>query len=202
MLSLNKTLKKQSDTDLIVRYRETGEPSVLGELFCRYTHLVYAISLKYLKNEEDGRDAVMEVFQDLSITLRKHDITNFKSWLYSVARNHCLTVIRKRKNGHAGATVSEDIYELAEKMVVENPDPGHPTYEDEKETALQELEAAVEELNEEQRMCIKLFYLDEKSYKEISDQTGFDLKKVKSHIQNGKRNLKIRLSGKDHDHEE
>jgi RNA polymerase sigma-70 factor (ECF subfamily) len=53
------------------------------------------------------------------------------------------------------------------------------------------LEKCIETLGDEQKQCVKLFYLQEKCYKEITESTGFDMNKVKSYIQNGKRNLKI-----------
>ena len=55
----------------------------------------------------------------------------------------------------------------------------------------------MELLNPEQKQTVELFYLQEKSYKEIVDQTGFSMNDVKSYIQNGKRNLKIMLSKTD-----
>ena len=63
----------------------------------------------------------------------------------------------------------------------------------EKEMLLNQLEKGLEELKEDQKIGIKLFYLESKSYQQIADQTGWDLKKVKSEIQNGKRNLKLKV---------
>jgi RNA polymerase sigma factor (sigma-70 family) len=141
--------------------------------------------MKYLRNHEDARDAAVDVFEQLLIKLRKHEVSNFKSWLYSVAKNHCLMKLRKGKN-HV---------ELQENMVeiVESLPELHQQEEAGKEEQLKKLEESIPLLNQEQRTCIELFYLKERSYQEIMEQTGFSFKEVKSYIQNGKRNLKNTL---------
>ncbi len=161
---------------------------LVGELFKRYSGFSFAICMKYLKDEDDSRDAVMSVFEKLFELLLKHNIDNFKPWLYSVLKNHCLLELRKAtpfKRHHNEDQISENIMENRAFMYQEVN--GFP------ENELQKLENAIPKLSEEQRKCIELFYLKEKSYQEVSQITGYDMKKVKSYIQNGKRNLKIML---------
>lgn len=177
-----------TDLALVAKYRQ-GDKNAFGVLFSRYTHQLYGVCLKYLKDSDDSKDAVMQIFEKLQHDLLKHEITYFKSWLYAVARNHCLMQLRRHK-GIYHQPVEDPVHGLE---VVEMHSLLHPDDSTEKEAAFRELEQAILQLKDEQRICIELFYLQEKSYKEVADLTGFSLLNVKSHIQNGKRNLKILL---------
>ncbi len=179
-------IKKLSDPDLIARYRESGNNIYVGELYQRYTHLVFGVCYKYLGNYDDCHDATIEIFEQLLTKLREHEVSNFKSWLYSVAKNHCLMQLRKKKNN---VVLKEDMNEVMESRL-----DLHPPGVNDQEQQLRQLEEAVTRLNDGQRTCIELFYLKQKSYQEIMKETGFDFRQVKSFIQNGKRNLKIALS--------
>ncbi len=172
--------RNRRDEGLINQYRHEGKLQVLGELYQPYMSLVYGVCLKYLKGREESRDAVMQIFEKLVDALRKHEVRNFKSWLYSLARNHCLMQLRAEKGRH---------FEDISLVVMESDGFMHP--EDGQELKLSRLEKCIEELGPEQKQCVQLFYLKQKCYKEIQDVTGFDGNKVKSYIQNGKRNLKI-----------
>ncbi|MEQ9468741.1 MAG: sigma-70 family RNA polymerase sigma factor [Ekhidna sp.] len=166
-------------------YRNTGNQEVLGELYNKYMHLVYGLCLKYLKNRDDAQDAVMSIYEQLSEKLLTTEVQHFKSWLYMVSKNHCLMQLRK-KNPEVHTEV---FMESGEEMHLNNE-------KMELEKDLTALEACIEELKEEQRHCVKLFFLDKKSYQQVNEETGLDMKKVKSHIQNGKRNLKMCLESK------
>ncbi len=170
------------DSDLLLQYRSSGDVQILGELFSRYTSLIYGVCLKYLKDRDDSKDAVMQVFEKLVVTLREHEIENFKSWLYVTSRNHCLMQIRAKK----GKMTEEISTNLMESDLIL-----HLEEETELESNLSKLEKCIEQLTNEQKHCVQLFYIDQKCYKDITVQTGFNLNKVKSFIQNGKRNLKI-----------
>ena len=154
----------------------------LGELFSRYTPLIYGVCLKYLKDRDDSKDAVMQVFEKLVQTLRDHEIDTFKSWLYVTSRNHCLMHIRSRK-GKMTVGISDNLMES--DLIL------HLEEEPELEGNLSKLEKCIQQLVNEQKQCVELFYLEQKCYKDITDLTNFDLNQVKSFIQNGKRNLKI-----------
>ena len=142
--------------------------------------------MKYLKNENDSEDAVMDIFEKLLTDLQKHEVSNFKSWLYSVSKNHCLMKLRKDKT----IKYSNNDLIKTEGRIVEMPEPMHLNSKMEKELQLENLEKALQHLSKEQRTCLELFYLQQKCYKEVSSITTFSLKEVKSFIQNGKRNLK------------
>ena len=171
-----------TDIDLIQLYKESGDLAHLGVLYSRYTSLVYGVCLNYLKDRDDAKDAVMQVFEKLIETLLNHQVENFKSWLYVIARNHCLMQLRARK----GKRMEEFSPQLMENEFLL-----HLEEEPDMEQNLTKLERCIGELVTDQQQCVRLFYLQEKCYKDITSLTGLDLNKVKSYIQNGKRNLKI-----------
>lgn len=148
----------------------------------RYKTLVYGVSLKYLKDRDEAKDATMQIFEKLIGTTKVHEIENFKSWLYVTTRNHCLMQIRARK----GKFTEEFQSNLMENQLLL-----HLEDEPELDGNLQRLEKCIETLVNEQKRCVQLFFIEEKCYKEVADQTGFNLNQVKSYIQNGKRKLKI-----------
>jgi RNA polymerase sigma factor (sigma-70 family) len=172
----------KTDDELLRLYQTTRDLEWLGTLYLRYASLVYGVCLKYLKDREEAKDAVMQIHEKLIDGLLKHQVTHFRSWLYVNARNHCLMALRSRKG-----RVEEEI----SPFLVES-DPGpHPGEESELELNLVKLESCIETLAGPQQLCVKLFFLQQKCYKDIGAETGFDLQQVKSFIQNGKRNLKI-----------
>ncbi len=170
------------DPELVRQYKKSGDLGILGQLFSRYTSLVYGVCLKYLRDREDAKDAVMQVFEKLVQSLKEHQVDNFKSWLYVTTRNHCLMQLRSRK-GKFKEEITPHLMESELLLHLED--------EPELEQNLTKLEKCIEELAAEQKMCVQLFFLREKCYQDITGLTGFDLGKVKSYIQNGKRNLKI-----------
>ncbi|WP_442589832.1 RNA polymerase sigma factor [Pedobacter sp. AW31-3R] len=174
-------IKEQDDLMLIAQYKRTGDLEVLGLLYNRYMHLVFGVCLNYFKEEEPSKDAVMQIFEELVVKLRIHEVQNFKSWLHVLTRNHCLMALRKAAKNN---TVS------LEETFVENTDFVHLDIDDTKENRLVVMEKCMETLPKEQKVSVDLFYLQEKCYKEVADITGYELLKVKSYIQNGKRNLK------------
>ena len=183
-------LKEYNDIELVNRYKQTGDKSAVGILFERYTHLVFGVCMKYLKDEEESKDAVMQVFEKLMNDLHRHEVQQFKGWLYSVAKNYCLMQLRSERT----ELKKEELLKKDTAALVENDQELHLNHNNDKELQLNKLEESVKQLNNEQRICIELFYLKEKCYQEIADTTGYSLMQVKSHIQNGKRNLKILMT--------
>jgi RNA polymerase sigma-70 factor (ECF subfamily) len=177
-----------TDVDLIRLYKNSGDVKILGELYGRYTAMVFGVCVKYLKDRENARDAVMQVFEKLITGLQEHEVTHFKSWLYITVRNYCLMQIRSQKN--------RKFQEISPRLM-ESDAMLHPDEEPELESNLSKLEGCIERLVSEQKHCVQLFYLQQKCYKEITVLTGFDLNSVKSYIQNGKRNLKICMERND-----
>jgi RNA polymerase sigma factor (sigma-70 family) len=175
-----KNLKDADDSELLASYRETGDISVLGDLFEKQMHLVYGVCLKYLQDEESAKDAVMGIFEELVGKAKQHDIKQFNSWLYVLSRNYCLMQLR---SGKKMETISLDAFVESSPFL-------HHT-DDNREEVMKVMEKCMEKLPENQRRSIDLFYLKEKCYKEIADVMGFSLNEVKSYIQNGKRNLRI-----------
>jgi len=185
-----------TDEKLIAEYFSCHDVRIIGELFKRYTHLVFGICLKYLKDEDKSKDAVMEIFESLIDKLKTHEVLNFKSWLFSVSKNHCLMSLRAET---VNIRMKERIYQSFMEESVEIQDEMHQVFKDEQVPITDKLEKAFKKLKKEQANCIKLMYMENKSYKEITEITGYSIKQVKSHIQNGKKNLKnylIELNGK------
>ena len=183
-------IKALDDDALVAAYKKYGQPVYLGELYERYAHMVLLVCMKYLKDEAQSEDAVMHIFEKLIADLKRYEVRRFKYWIHTVAKNHCLVLIDKRqKQRHK----IDEYRETAQALVESDPFPSL-NGEDPREIELRELEAAIKLLNEEQQICVELFYLQQKCYKEVSETTGYSLKQVKSYIQNGKRNLKNHLS--------
>jgi RNA polymerase sigma factor (sigma-70 family) len=179
------------DAELIGQYAASGDKKILGELFSRYSHLIYGLCYKYLHNTDDSKDAVMDIFDKLGDLLKYHQIKNFKSWLYSVAKNHCLMLLRKKSVENMSMPLPEN--EENESDFMEFPDFIHLINEEDEEAEISLLNNSIDELEEGQKICIRMFFLEDRSYKEIFDVTGYDFKQVKSYIQNGKRNLRLKL---------
>ena len=181
-----------TDAELIEQYQQSSDKFYVGELYKRYAHLVFGICLHYLQDKAEAEDAVLNIFEKLFQELMKNKVSNFKAWLCFVTRNHCISQLRKRSTVQQNQRELSHLQKEAEQSVQE--------YLDEKqqvtELQLSYLDEAMTELNQQQQRCIRLFYLDHKSYAEIMTLTGYSLNEVKSFIQNGKRNLKILLTKK------
>jgi RNA polymerase sigma-70 factor (ECF subfamily) len=176
-----------SDSDLLLQYKKTGNLEILGELYSKYIHLVYGVCLKYLNDREESKDAVNKIFEKLIVEIPKFEIQNFKSWLYVLTKNHCLMEIRRLK------TEKKRFENFSNDHFMESTDISHPIDEDPNDNIEDQLKKCIEKLKEEQKQCIELFYYNSKCYKEISEKLEIEENKVKSYIQNGKRNLKICL---------
>lgn len=184
---MSNTHKHKTDLELIAEFKQTANNELLAPLFERYAHLVLGVCVKYLKDEDDAQDALMQIFKKLIADLKKHSIDNFKAWLHTVAKNYCLMQLRTNKN------IQQKQIELYknEHTFMEMQTLDHPSTAESKEMALQEMEEALKQLNAEQKMCVELFYLQELSYQQIANKTGYSVNNVKSFIQNGKRNMKL-----------
>ena len=172
----------QTDAELVSAYKQTGELKILGELYQRYMELVYGVCLKYFKDPEPAQDGVMQIFEELVLKLKKHEVENFRGWLHQVAKNYCLMQLRTPRNLKTVALPP---------LLMQNEEGVHLNGVMEKEENFQKLEKCIASLSDEQRLMIKLFYLEGKCYNEIVEITGLAWNHVRSSIQNGRRNLKI-----------
>lgn len=176
-----------SDAELVALYHRDGDVQMLGTLYQRYMELIYGVCLKYLKDADESKDAVMRIYEELVEKLRKHEVEHFKSWLYTLARNHCLMQLRRQK-GKNSVEITEP--------VMQNSDLWHQEDALQKEEQLSTMEVCMQQLITEQKRCIELFYLQGKCYNEICEETGYDWNKVRSYIQNARRNLKLCMDSK------
>lgn len=178
-----------SDQELLEQFYADHNNEWLGILLQRYTLLLLGVCMKYLKNEEEAKDSVQQVFLKVIQELHKYKVEYFKSWLYMVAKNYCLMKLRD-KQGKITAEVTDRLAAVK---------PGEETDKQalmDNELALDMMGDAIKELNQEQQQCVTLFYLQKMSYQQVSEETGYSMLQVKSHIQNGKRNLKILIERK------
>jgi RNA polymerase sigma factor (sigma-70 family) len=173
-----------TDQEILKHFYSDHNNEWLGSLLERYTMLLYGVSMKYLKNPEEARDAVQQIFLKAITELHKYEVSYFSSWVYMIAKNHCLMILRNRRHGISVDAVPEPVFENEDPDSLKN------------ESLLKDLEEALKHLNQEQKTCIRMFYLEKKTYQEIAKETGFSLLQVKSYIQNGKRNLRLLLEKK------
>ncbi len=186
-----KLSEKRSDEELIKEFSSGGDLEVLGELYKEYMHLVYGVCLKYLKNREESMDAVMEIYEKLINEIPKQKIENFRSWLHVVTKNYCLMQLRSKKS--EDQRFSE--WTLDPENFMENGAYLHPIDNEDHEID-KVLADCIERLKDEQKECIRQFYYEDRCYSEIAKNLGIDEKKVKSNLQNGKRNLKLCIEEK------
>ncbi len=175
-----------TESDLLLKYRQTHHQKFISEIFSNYSHLIFLVCLKYLGNREEAKDAVMDIYETTVEKLKTHEVHNFKSWIYSLSKNHCLMKLRQSKK----------IFSLDDEnsfTFVESEDFLHQLDKEQIEKRNEIIENAIASLNSEQQKCIRLFYFEKKSYKEIALAIKEDVSKVKSYLQNGKRNLKLIL---------
>ena len=186
-MDIKRLYSNWTDDELLKQFVRTSNQELLGQLYSRYIPLVYGLCLKYLQQIEDAEDAVINIYEELVRKIPNYQIDNFKTWLYSVAKNHCLQILRKEKNR---------TFEEISIQSVESDDFEHLIDISESIEKEEALNYCLDTLPEEQRQCILHFFFNNLSYMDIVEKTGFALNKVKSYIQNGKRNLKICILNK------
>ncbi len=174
-----------TDNELIIAYKKSNDARFVSLLYQRYMELVFGVCLKYFKEAERSKDAVMDIYEELCKKLKQHEVENFRGWLHVLARNYCLMQLRSPRNlktteFNAGFMQSDQTTHLENGVL-------------EKEENFKKLAGCMEQLTVEQKQSIELFYLQKKCYNEIAEITGFEWNKVRSYIQNGKRNLRICL---------
>jgi RNA polymerase sigma-70 factor (ECF subfamily) len=182
----------ENDLLLIEKYQEKGDTAILSNLFIKYNPLIIGVCMKYLKDLDLSKDLSMEIYEKLIIELRTQNIDNFKSWLYVIVKNHCLMYLRKEKKNQADL----DEFEKNSMDLMENHMDWHPFNESQEGIQRMVLQQCLKRLSDEQKISVNMFYLDGKTYDDISNFMNIEVKSVKSFLQNGRRNLKICLERK------
>lgn len=191
LLNRRSYVRKLSDEDIVSLYKEKQWTNCIDELYQRYSHMVFGVCLKYVKQIENAEDLTLSLFASLTDKLLHHQVQHFKSWLYVSARNSSLMFLRANKIS-LELKVDDLLYDDSDQQLDEKL---------EKDELIESLVMVFEELKQEQRICIQLFYLQKKSYEEVAKITNYSMKEVKSHLQNGRRNLKLLLEKRKEDHE-
>lgn len=184
MKKTSSDIAQLTDLEIIALYKSNDQNDLVGTLYKRYMSLVYGVCLKYLKDREPAKDMTMQVFEKLLTNLKSQQIQNFKSWIYVLTKNECLMLLRKNTRQN-GKTESINDHQFMEFNI-----PQHHIDESPEED-IGKLDSCIEKLGKAQQECIKLFYLEKKCYQEVCEITGHEMKKVKSYLQNGRRNLKL-----------
>ena len=185
---LFKKKEYNSDEELLKHYKQSGNKELFADLFKKHVSVVYGTCLFYLQDKDEAQDATMQLFEKLMLDINNREIDNFKGWLSFVVRNHCISLIRKNKSQSKNIKSYYEFeyeapdYETEEKINSVNDD-----------VLLENMKTCLPKLKENQRICVELFYLKNKSYQDIANETDFSLNEIKSYIQNGKRNLKLLL---------
>ena len=174
--------KHIDDSELLQKFYSDHNNEWLGIILQRYTLMLLGVCMKYLKNEEEAKDGVQQIFLKVIDEVHKYKVTYFKSWVYMIAKNYCLMKLRDK---------GKYSVEINERIMATPDETDTASSHIEKDQQLNSMASALQQLNKEQQLCVTLFYLEKKSYQEITDQTSYTLMQVKSHIQNGKRNLKL-----------
>lgn len=186
-IRFRKHITEKSDEELVRLYQSSGDLEQLGILFERYVELVYGVCLKFFKDNTKAEDAVMSIFETLTEKVKTQDIRQFRPWLHVVAKNHCLMELRKKN-----LTVSfDEMLPSAQAELVQSAGAVHPIDILEENGEERALKKCLERLSLQQKQCVEQFYFENRSYKEISQITGEEIGTVRSHIQNGRRNLRI-----------
>jgi RNA polymerase sigma factor (sigma-70 family) len=184
----NISSSQTTDKELVAAFKQSGDSNYLSTLYQRYMDLVFGVCLKYFKDPEKCKDAVMDIYEELNTKLKLHEVDNFKGWLHVLARNYCLMQLRSPRNMKT-TEFNADFMQSAENTHLN----GEVL---EKESNFVKLEQCLDSLTEEQKQSVRLFYLENKCYNEIAELTGFDWNRVRSYIQNGRRNLKLCMDEK------
>lgn len=181
------------DEELISKYRFSHDNSYLGELFLRYIPYVYGVSLGTLKNQREAEELTLTVYNKISSDLKRIEVKNFNTWLYQLVKNLCNIEVKKKSavEGESKNILIEELTHDDQGMYINATE---NTISEKIDT--NSLRLAINTLNENQKICIDLFYIQNKSYQEVADSTGFSLNQVKTNIQNGKRLLKTYLENK------
>lgn len=94
---MSNQFSEYSDQELLELFFKDGDNFWIGVLLQRYTLLLLGVSMKYLKDEEEAKDNVQQVNLKVLMELRKYKVEYFKTWLFSVVRNHCLMRLRGKQ---------------------------------------------------------------------------------------------------------
>lgn len=180
------SISRQSDEEVLRRYRDSGNTEYFGKLYNRYIPLLYGIALKYLNDTESAENAVMQLFENLLENITQYDIPNFRTWIFSVMKNHCSQILQKKDSREIITDFDTETTETEER------DEFLDLFDksDNNKEKQEQLKSSIKKLPVEQRITIIRFFIEEMSFADISDTTEYSLKQVQNYIQDGIRNLK------------
>ena len=171
-----------TDEELIARVL-AGDETSYGTLVARYQDYVYTIAVRIVGSDEDAEDIAQEAFVRAYRALpRFRGDSKFSSWLYRIATNRALTHLKRRRR--RADTVDIESGSHVEAVVIDDgrSEETSPELRVRDEEFRRAVRAAVLELPEQYRVVVTLFYLEERSYKEVVATLGIPMGTLKTHL--------------------
>jgi RNA polymerase sigma-70 factor, ECF subfamily len=184
MTSRAQTPPAIADEEIVRRFRETGDRECFEELFAKYRKKVYFACRAFYSDGGAAEDATQETFLRAYEKIHQFGGGDFGGWLMRIARNICIDQWRKRR-----PEVEMDDRDLSK---------GHaeptalPSYD--LRWTIDRVWQEMRSLAPEQQRCLEM-KIEGYSYEEMAARTGFSLEAVKSHLQNGRRMLWLKMEG-------
>lgn len=180
---------KQTDDDIIlVEATLKGSRPAFQLLVERYQHFVFTVAFKILRSREEAEEAAQDVFVKVYKTLNSYEKkSKFSTWLYTVTYRTAIDIARKKQL--LTDSIDDDTIFLQIETAAHNP------LEEVQQSDLQaQLQLAIKQLRSEDAALITLFYLNEKTVKEISEITGLTETNIKTKLHRTRELLRAHLS--------
>lgn len=173
-------IEGDNDHELVAKSLQ-GNQKAFSELLSRYHSTAYAVVRGVLGDSDDVDDVLQMVYIKIHKGLASfRGDAKLSTWIYRIARNESINAVKKRR---LETTPVEDVVLAAPHG--DGPEAGL----DQRELS-EQVETALEHLDEGQRTAIELRYMGDRSYEEIAETMGIPLGTVKTYIHRGKAHLK------------
>jgi RNA polymerase sigma-70 factor (ECF subfamily) len=172
------------DEELVRTFQETGSNDCFAELFARHRRRVFSACRGFFADSAAAEDALQETFARVYRNIHTFRGGNFLGWLLRIAKNVCIDQLRKGRR-EAG---------LEETQWAEVPASGALDSATELRLTVKKLWQEIRALSLEQQRCLEM-KIEGYSYEETAARTGLPLAAVKSHLQNARRMLWLRMEG-------
>jgi RNA polymerase sigma-70 factor, ECF subfamily len=178
------TGRARSDEELVSRYQLTGDPEYFAQVFARNRTLVFAACRRFFGNGSLAEDATQETFLRAYKNIHQFREGNVCGWLMRIAKNVCIDLWRKQRPEleavEAGSIDPSGICNLDHLTAMTH--------------AMKRVQEEMKSLAPAQRRCLEM-KMEGFSYEETAERTGLSVGEVKSHLQNGRRMLWMRVEG-------
>lgn len=171
----------------IINRIKSGDKEAFSLVVDRYSDMVYTLCLRMLGVEADAADAAQEVFVKVYRSMAGfQEKSKFSTWIYRIAYNHCISVIRKK------VKIIDMVDELPDVEVNNQDVSGLELISSEERKRY--LNMAIEALAETDAVVITLFYYDELSLEEIAEVTGLTNANIRIKLHRSRKKMYMVLS--------